>query len=457
MSEESLDEADISTAVLVFAHYLGIDLESEQELLPIAENALRNLPTGWALGIGDGDNAGIPYFFNEDSGASVWKHPKEAVYIKKVKEEKKRIQLEQEEKKRNRKTDNQGSNRNHVNQNDRGRDSADRNSGSHSTAKSKDSKSNTSRGKNDVVEVSEFFHDDDDDDSVGKFKKPLSASTGAKKNEAVGQSYGMSAADFLSDDEVDDVVKTVFQPKNVRKETEKKTATKTSWNEATADKDKAAKTDRSRSESISWDDDMDNEPVPISTRDGTARGKDDANKGKDIQKSSAIDKGDTRSKSPGKDARDRAAERQAQEKESRDRENRERESRDREAREKDLREKEKRDRERDNERERAAEKSSTTANSSLVAEAAAAKAANRDLEDRIADLRHRHVQVCYTTLSLFYTAESPVAAFHLIPYQLHDSKSKRISLLYNTTHQCYADSCCTLTHPSVGAGCDEGE
>ena len=62
MSEAGLDEADISTAVLVFAHYLGIDLEKEQEHLPIAEKALRNLPEGWELGIGDGDNAGIPCF-----------------------------------------------------------------------------------------------------------------------------------------------------------------------------------------------------------------------------------------------------------------------------------------------------------------------------------------------------------------------------------------------------------
>jgi hypothetical protein len=49
---DALSDADFSTAILVFAHYLGIDLETEQDLLKIAENALKNLPSGWELGIG---------------------------------------------------------------------------------------------------------------------------------------------------------------------------------------------------------------------------------------------------------------------------------------------------------------------------------------------------------------------------------------------------------------------
>lgn len=84
MSSESEGEdnsrSDISTAVLVFAHSLGIDIESEPYLLHIAEYALRNLPPNWQLGIGEGDNAGIPYFFNEESGESVWKHPEEELH-----------------------------------------------------------------------------------------------------------------------------------------------------------------------------------------------------------------------------------------------------------------------------------------------------------------------------------------------------------------------------------------
>lgn len=49
---ELISAADLSAAVLIFAHYLGIDLETEQDLLKVAENALKNLPQGWELGIG---------------------------------------------------------------------------------------------------------------------------------------------------------------------------------------------------------------------------------------------------------------------------------------------------------------------------------------------------------------------------------------------------------------------
>ena len=97
MAEFGLTDAEFNTAVYVFAHYLGIDLEKEQVLLHVAETALRTLPDGWSLGIGDGDNEGIPYFFNEETGESVWKHPKEQLYMKKVKDERRRLQDEAEE------------------------------------------------------------------------------------------------------------------------------------------------------------------------------------------------------------------------------------------------------------------------------------------------------------------------------------------------------------------------
>ena len=100
MAEFGLSANEFNTAVYVFAHYLGIDLEKEQSLLSIAETALRTLPDGWSLGIGDGDNEGIPYFFNEDSGESVWKHPKENIYLKKVKEERRKLEDEVEDKKK---------------------------------------------------------------------------------------------------------------------------------------------------------------------------------------------------------------------------------------------------------------------------------------------------------------------------------------------------------------------
>ena len=100
MAEFGLSANEFNTAVYVFAHYLGIDLEKEQSLLSIAETALRTLPDGWSLGIGDGDNEGIPYFFNEESGESVWKHPKENIYLKKVKEERRKLDYEADDKKK---------------------------------------------------------------------------------------------------------------------------------------------------------------------------------------------------------------------------------------------------------------------------------------------------------------------------------------------------------------------
>jgi hypothetical protein len=159
---DALDEADVKTAVLVFAHYLGIDLETEQELLKIAENALKTLPPGWELGIGDGTNAGIPYFFNESSGESVWKHPKELIYLKKVKEEKKRIQNE-----RGRKNEILNKNQNQKkNVNDRNRDNGhnhNQDTGNRSVQNDNKNKANKTSNDVEVTEVSDFFQDDDNE------------------------------------------------------------------------------------------------------------------------------------------------------------------------------------------------------------------------------------------------------------------------------------------------------
>ncbi len=96
------EDDEISTAVLIFAHFLGIDVETEQHLLYIAEDALsrKGLPAGWNLGIGDNDNDGIPYFFNTETGESVWNHPREAVFMRKVKEEKEKDKKKKVEKER---------------------------------------------------------------------------------------------------------------------------------------------------------------------------------------------------------------------------------------------------------------------------------------------------------------------------------------------------------------------
>ena len=87
MTEPAVDPHE--TAVLIFAHFLGIDIETEHHLLYIAQDALspKGLPKGWELGIGDGDNDGIPYFFNTITEESVWNHPKEDVFKRKVNDE----------------------------------------------------------------------------------------------------------------------------------------------------------------------------------------------------------------------------------------------------------------------------------------------------------------------------------------------------------------------------------
>jgi hypothetical protein len=89
------------TAVGVFAHYIGIELENEKDLLWIAEEAFEKLPDCWEFGVADeGENEGIPYFFNTITEQSVWNHPLEAQYRAKLKRER-RIKQENLEKEEN--------------------------------------------------------------------------------------------------------------------------------------------------------------------------------------------------------------------------------------------------------------------------------------------------------------------------------------------------------------------
>ena len=83
----------MATAVLVFAHHIGIDINEEESLMHIASGSLQDLPEGWELGIprDDESNAGIPYFFHTASGESVWEHPLEKEILARVRTE--RIQL----------------------------------------------------------------------------------------------------------------------------------------------------------------------------------------------------------------------------------------------------------------------------------------------------------------------------------------------------------------------------
>lgn len=70
MADSEISAEDIRTAILVFAHHIGIDINKDENLMYIADESLKDLPEGWELGVGAAgmDNAGIPYFFNTETG-----------------------------------------------------------------------------------------------------------------------------------------------------------------------------------------------------------------------------------------------------------------------------------------------------------------------------------------------------------------------------------------------------
>ena len=88
------DYDDIATAVLFFAHHIGININEEESLMHIASKHLQDLPEGWELGIpaSNEPNAGIPYFFDMKTGNSVWKHPLEKKILIEVISERAKLQ-----------------------------------------------------------------------------------------------------------------------------------------------------------------------------------------------------------------------------------------------------------------------------------------------------------------------------------------------------------------------------
>lgn len=98
MASIPITKEQFDNAVLVFAHYLGINIEKEEELLEIAKNALLHLPYGWELGIGEEeDNTGIPYFFNTETEDSVWQHPVEKSVVRQIRDARKKMKVAQME------------------------------------------------------------------------------------------------------------------------------------------------------------------------------------------------------------------------------------------------------------------------------------------------------------------------------------------------------------------------
>jgi hypothetical protein len=71
------NDEEMETAIRVFAHYLGLDINTEEDLLPAVRTGFYDLPDGWEVGIGDGAHSGIPYFYNAQTEESAWQHPRE--------------------------------------------------------------------------------------------------------------------------------------------------------------------------------------------------------------------------------------------------------------------------------------------------------------------------------------------------------------------------------------------
>ena len=80
-----------------YAGYLEIDLDTEEDLLWVAERALTELPGGWDVYVDDeGENAGVPYFYDHNTAESHWHHPNETRYSTMVKDERRRVEKRKE-------------------------------------------------------------------------------------------------------------------------------------------------------------------------------------------------------------------------------------------------------------------------------------------------------------------------------------------------------------------------
>jgi hypothetical protein len=56
---------------------------------------------GWDLGIGEGKNKGIPYFYHTDSGKSVWHHPEEGLWKKRLESAREKLQAKRDQQRNN--------------------------------------------------------------------------------------------------------------------------------------------------------------------------------------------------------------------------------------------------------------------------------------------------------------------------------------------------------------------
>jgi hypothetical protein len=90
IEEDALQKYKHSAAdIEAYATYLGIDLEHERDLLRIAEAGLKEpIPAPWRACQVDGDDD--LFYFNFETGESVWDHPSDHLYFKQLEEERAR-------------------------------------------------------------------------------------------------------------------------------------------------------------------------------------------------------------------------------------------------------------------------------------------------------------------------------------------------------------------------------
>ena len=182
MEGSSYDDDEVMEhAIMIYAHYLGIDLDEEKDLIIIAKKALETLPKEWQLGFGEPDSqhSGVPYFYNTTTDESSWTHPKEQIYFELVQKERARLQ-ESDDKKQNK-----GKKKAKKKLNEDRSDDA-----------SKISK--TTPQMEDSMVVEEF---DDWEESERANNKVIEPNSKRKSEETT--SFGLSEADF---DHVDEVV-----------------------------------------------------------------------------------------------------------------------------------------------------------------------------------------------------------------------------------------------------------
>ena len=77
------NEGSFAAAVLEHAHFLGIDVDTDSELLYLAEECLLSPPPEpWVQYESD---QGIPYYVSKTTGESQWDNPVDEIYKEKSK------------------------------------------------------------------------------------------------------------------------------------------------------------------------------------------------------------------------------------------------------------------------------------------------------------------------------------------------------------------------------------